>query len=159
MNKLLKFYEDCIRFNDIGGKSKQCSWQDMRNQQKILQSEVTELTDGLNAEDQKETLDGILDVLVVAFGQLAKLREAGYDVDTAMQRVADNNLSKFIRGFDNPAVKATVEKYKQEDVAATYDTIYDCWVVKRSTDDKILKPVGFVDVDISDCLPEEPRVC
>ena len=39
-----------------------------------FESEVKELRDGIEANDLKETLDGVIDVLVVAYGHLQKLK-------------------------------------------------------------------------------------
>ena len=47
-------------------------------------------------ECEVELLDGAVDVFVVVSGLLQKLQHFGFDVEKALLRVPENNMSKFL---------------------------------------------------------------
>ena len=71
-----------------------------------------------------------------------------------MMRVASNNLTKM--PFDLETAIATVEYYKQQGIECKYEynETYDRYVI-RDQNNKVRKPLGYVSVDLSDCVPKE----
>lgn len=150
------FASQCVDFNNIAGALREVSWEDFKNQQSRLLEEVNEITEALNSKDIVETLDGVVDVMVVSLGMAAKLAMLGVDVGEAFRRVAENNLSKFPK--DEQTAIDTVEFYKTEKQTETYYTksdCADCYVIRRKSDNKIMKPKGYQSVDLSDLIKVE----
>jgi NTP pyrophosphatase (non-canonical NTP hydrolase) len=104
--------------------------------------ELEEAIDAFEKGNAVNLLKESVDLFVVTCGLLQKLESAGYDVEKAMRKVDENNLSKFptTRPQQFPAAAAT----------CTYNEMYGRYVIKRP-DGKFLKPVEYLAVDLSDC--------
>ena len=148
----LDFVNKCYAFNFIAGKAPQFTLNDIDSQVKLIEEEVQEARDGVTANSAAEVLDGAIDVLVTAFGLLQKLEYAGIDTSKALSLIAENNMQKFTSDID--IAKATVQKYKHEGVETYYIPFGNLYVIKRFSDNKIMKPIGFKSVDLSECIPE-----
>lgn len=96
---------------------------------RILKEEAEELFRALEDEDKIETLDAVADILfvVLGFAERKKLRWR-----EALERVAENNLSKF------PLVKSSGTNWERVPI--------------KDKHGKIQKPSGFVPVDLSDLV-------
>jgi hypothetical protein len=149
-----KFKNDCYLFNKVAGKALQVTHSDLSEQFKLIVEELKETCDGLATNNPEEVLDGTIDVLVTTFGLLQKLENLGVDVNKAMFKTADNNLSKFPQS-ESIAID-TVQMYESQDVTVTveYYSEFDRFVIKDENG-KVKKPVGFISNDLKDCLPEE----
>lgn len=93
----------------------------LKNQIKIIQSEVQETVDAIEANDALEVLDGGCDMLVTTMGFLQLLQERS-QAREALLEVTANNLTKFISVFDpnkDQIVKDTVELYATKGIKVT----------------------------------------
>ena len=146
-------YADTAMFNRIGGNLKrEPTIDNLVSQFKVLESEVKELKEGLDNKDYVEILDGAIDITVVIFGFIQILEKMNFDVEKAMERVAVNNLSKFVRDIQD-AIKSR-DKYMREgkSVHIEYDSIHNLYGLKNDAG-KIRKPHNFVPVELSDFVP------
>ena len=148
------FQSDCYMFNRLAGKDKFVSHKDLTEQFKLIVEELKETCDGLAANNPEEVLDGTIDVMVTAIGLLQKLENLGMNVNKALLKTADNNLSKFPES-EMIAIE-TAEMYERQgiDVVAEFKSKYDVYVIKDSND-KVRKPSDFVSNDLKDCIPAD----
>jgi len=152
-NVVVDFVANVNQFNYLAGKvEKPVQRKTLKNQIERIEEEVTELRyKGVLDMNQQEMLDGIIDTLVTAFGFAQLLEANGYNVAKAMQKVANNNLTKFTDDFE--LANNTVKMYQDKGEECYVKNVEDCFVVLRKSDDKVMKPVGYVSVDLKDCLP------
>lgn len=87
-------------------------------------------------------LDGVCDTFVVVAGLMQKLQNAGFDVEQALLRVTDNNLSKF-------TTKADYNWASQQGYEVNYDETYHRFSY-RDSNGKLRKSFDYKSVDISD---------
>lgn len=146
-------YNDTFTFNDLAGNTTRLSLRDIKSQTKLIIEETNELNDAVEANDPVKVLDGVTDILVVVSGLASKLLALGFDVSTAFEQTAKNNLSKFPRS-EKTAI-STVDAFKQQGIETTaeYNASHDRWVI-RDENGKVRKPIGFVSNDLSNCIPE-----
>ena len=150
-----EFQMDCYAFNDIAGKDSQCSLKDIEFQYNLILEETKEIKEkGIDHNNAKEVVDGVVDVLVTALGLVQKLEHLGVDMNKAMRDTAYNNLTKY--PSDERTAIETAQKYEQEGTQVTveYNSDYELFVIKN-TKDKIMKPVGFESNDLSNCIPTD----
>ena len=140
-------------FSVISGKSGHSDVDSIIHQSGLLLEEAEETIDGAELNDPNEVLDGVVDVLFVALGLVEKLEAVGINVSKAMQLVSKNNASKFT---DSPEIAAaTVQREKDKRVDTVVHKYGNYFVIKNKWTDKVIKPVGFVSVDLSECIPDE----
>ena len=119
-----------VRFMDKGGQlpwMTPSKWPDVEHRafrRDLLLSGVKEYTDALEADDLIETVDGLLDVIVVAWGTLVELVGVTAAKDAAAE-VVRSNLSK-VDGSLGP--------------------------IQFREDGKILKPEGWTPPDIAGAI-------
>ena len=87
-------------------------------------------------------LDGVCDTFVVVAGLMQKLQNAGFDVEQALLRVTDNNLSKF-------STKADYNWASQQGYEVTYNETYHRFSY-RDSNGKLRKSFDYKSVDIGD---------
>ena len=87
-------------------------------------------------------LDGVCDTFVVVAGLMQKLQNAGFDVEQALLRVTDNNLSKF-------TTKADYNWASQQGYEVNYDETYHRFSY-RDSNGKLRKSFDYKSVDIGD---------
>jgi len=112
---------------------------------------------GCNALDSKDyeeankqsekLLDGAVDTFVVVSGLLQKLHAAGMDVDAALLRVTENNLSKFPK-------KVEYAWCEKQGYTPVFNEQYACFVLKDKNG-KTRKPIDYKSVDLSDLVPKD----
>lgn len=149
------FKEDCYAFNEIAGKDTLCTLKDIEFQYNLILEETKEIKDkGIDKNNAKEVVDGVVDVLVTALGLAQKLENLGVDMNKAMRDTAYNNLTKY--PSDERIAIETAQKYEQEgkQVQVEYKSDYDLFVIK-DLKDKVMKPVGFESNDLSNCIPAD----
>jgi spore coat polysaccharide biosynthesis protein SpsF (cytidylyltransferase family) len=152
---ILEFQMDCYSFNDIAGKDTQCSLKDIEFQYNLILEETKEIKEkGIDYNNAKEVVDGVVDVMVTALGLMQKLEALGVDMNKAMRDTAYNNLTKY--PSDERTAIETAQKYEQEGTQVTveYNSDYELFVIKNMKD-KIMKPIGFESNDLSDCIPAD----
>jgi rhamnose utilization protein RhaD (predicted bifunctional aldolase and dehydrogenase) len=145
MRAILQGYAGTKTFNVVAGTLDNIDEASIALQLNLFQEEYLETVQAFDNKDNIELLDGAVDMLIIAFGMIAKLEVAGFDVATAIDRVVANNLSKFTR-------KGGAVAYNAEYVAKTNE-IYNLIVVKNK-DGKIMKPSNFVPVVLDDLVPK-----
>jgi len=120
--------------------------------------EMPDTTDEEAVEQVKSILDGVIDTNVTSFGLL---QIAGPYMNTAKAAtiICQNNLTKF--HTTERAAEETVTSYGFDSANDRYITYLESvsieglppvYVVKRYTDNKVMKPAGYVSVDLSECI-------
>lgn len=146
-------YDDVKKFNSIAGNlTKHDNVSDTDSvdcQLEFIREELNETMDGYAFQNSVELLDGACDLFVTVAGLLQKLEMNGFNVQEALKRVNDNNLSKFPKIAEYEANPEICPR-SSEPLDAEDDRV----VFKREYDGKVMKPTNFVAVDISDCVPE-----
>jgi predicted HAD superfamily Cof-like phosphohydrolase len=84
----------------------------------LIEEEYKELKEAVNNHDQLETLDALIDILVVTIGAI---HSAGYDAEGAWKEVMQTNFAK---------INSETGK------------------VRKREDGKVLKPVGWIPPDL-----------
>lgn len=118
----------------------------------LIEEEILELFQGMVNDDFEEICDGIFDSLWV-ITQAAMLY--GIRLDHLMSAGFTSNMSKFCR-TEEEAVE-TVNAYrngthpnKQGEIIETYfEQQGDLYVVRRLSDDKVMKSINFKEPDFS----------
>lgn len=149
---ILDLFNDTDKFNRIAGAYNDLSRESFNNQLKIIQEEYEEFVEGHERQDLVETVDGLVDSLITLFGYQRKMKERyGIDFSAIMQKIAENNLSKFIPGDDPMTVSRTIAMYLNKDTLVTleYNDEYDVFVIRDAVTKKVKKPINFVPVDIT----------
>lgn len=120
--------------------------------------EMPDTTDEEAVEQVKSILDGVIDTNVTSFGLL---QIAGPYMNTAKAAtiICQNNLTKF--HTTECSAEETVTSYGFDSANDRYITYLESvsieglppvYVVKRYTDNKVMKPAGYVSVDLSECI-------
>lgn len=91
----------------------------------LIDEEVTELKEAVNNNDQVETLDALIDILVVTIGAIHSL---GADAEGAWKEVMGTNFAK----IDSESGK-----------------------VRKREDGKVLKPLGWKGPELAQFLKKE----
>lgn len=150
------FQMDCYAFNEVANKHNLCTLKDIEFQYNLILEETKEIKEkGIDCNNAKEVVDGVVDLLVTALGLAQKLEYLGVDMNKAMRDTAYNNLTKY--PSDERTAIETAIKYEQEGriaVKVEYNSEYELFVIK-DTKDKVLKPIGFESNDLSNCIPED----
>lgn len=154
MYDIRDFEYDQDLFNLTAGTANKLEKGDINAQLMLIQEEVQEIAEALRKGDDVELLDGAIDSLFVVLGLIQKLKMKGFVTYEAMQKVAQNNLSKF--PTDPKVVMATIEHYRKQGIKCHHEYIeeYKRYVI-RDENNKVRKPVGYESVDLSDCVPKE----
>lgn len=138
------------KFNNIADNNNKLSKKDFEAQYKCLVEEVNEIGEGLETNNLEEVLDGVVDVLVVVTGMAHKLWQLGINVGEAVNRITDNNLSKFPEYTTKEALE-TVKLYLDKGEGVIACDVMGKLVVK-DLNGKIRKPASFVPVNLSDLV-------
>lgn len=91
----------------------------------LIKEEYTELSEAIAAQDDVETLDALIDILVVTIGAI---HSAGYEAEGAWKEVMKTNFAK----IDKETGK-----------------------VRKREDGKVLKPVGWIPPDLAPFINKE----
>lgn len=120
----------------------------------LLEEELDELRDSCNLRNQTtndnawkiEALDALCDLQYVLSGAILQL---GFkDVfDDAFKAVHESNMTKLVK--DRHSVELEMFEYKRKGVACKAEETKGGWIIRRSSDGKILKPSGYTPVDLS----------
>jgi hypothetical protein len=149
------FQMDCYAFNEIAGKHNKTTLKDIEFQYKLILEETKEIKDkGIDHNNAKEVVDGVVDVLVTALGLAQKLEHLGVDMNKAMRDTAYNNLTKYPTK-ELTAIQ-TAQMYEEDGipVQVEFNSEYELFVIKN-WNDKVMKPIDFESNDLSNCIPKE----
>jgi len=91
----------------------------------LVKEETTELNEAINNNDQVETLDALIDILVVTIGAI---HSAGWDAEGAWKEVMNTNFAK----IDKETGK-----------------------VRKREDGKVLKPLGWIAPNLTPFLKKD----
>lgn len=151
-------FDQVFQFNDMAGQFKSEPLQSVNLQLDLIFEEFCDETikafeRGCNAieydKDKQEAgkqsvalLDGVCDTFVVVAGLMQKLQNAGFDVEQALLRVTENNLSKF-------TTKADYNWASNQGYEVVFDEKYYRFSY-RDANGKARKPPEYVSVNIDD---------
>ena len=138
-------YTKVKKFNEIAGNLGDVTDESIDNQISYIFEELQETITAFEGGDKIELLDGACDLFVTVAGLMQKLVMQGYNVAEALDRVNDNNLSKFPVNLE----PADENRYWPE-----FNDKHNRWVLKDETG-KVRKPADFVSVDLTGCIPKE----
>ena len=142
-------YWDVYAFNNIAGNFENVNVESIDAQIKVVVEEVKELEKAFAEKNSVEMLDGVCDAFVTVAGLMQKMQAAGFNVNKAIERVCENNLTKFPNEID----ACGDQHYAEQGWNIFQNFEYDCYVLKDKNG-KIRKPLNFKAVDISDLVPE-----
>ena len=153
IDELVRLRNFTYMSSDISGQSNQLSYGKLYEQYKIIESEVEELANAISVNDDVEILDGAIDSLVTVLGMIRRLEKLGYDVDKAMLKVGQNNLTKFPTSLT--VVDDSVKMYAEQGVKITpvFSHLHDRWAL-IDENGKYRKPINYKSVDLTDCVPK-----
>lgn len=149
------FKMDCDAFNEIAGKDKLTTLKDIEFQYNLILEETKEIKEkGIDKNNVKEVVDGVVDVMVTALGLMQKLQFLGVDMNKAMRDTAYNNLTKY-PAKELTAIQ-TAQMYEEDgiQVVVEYNSEYELFVIKNLKD-KVMKPIDFESNDLSNCIPTD----
>lgn len=136
-----KLYQDVAEFNRIAGNLDNVTLESIDNQLSFIFEEFSETITGIEEENAKELIDGACDTFVTVAGLLQKLEAAGVDIREAINRVNQNNLSKFVPITEpllyDPQFTVSVDEKSGRRIL-------------KDGNGKIRKPNNFVSVDLQD---------
>lgn len=104
---LMSNFKMMAMLNTLAGNNSNAGWEAIKKQLKLVQDELKELSDGIDAKDIHELRDGIADVLVTIYGLAHR---AGIDADADLLEVVLSNLTKFDPEGTSD-IQRTVKKY------------------------------------------------
>jgi len=160
MKQLQDFYEQTISWNKKCGNKSHPSYtmefeKAVRLQSKLILEEAQETFDAADVNDYTEILDGCCDVLFTLAQLIELLEQGGFDVEGAYQAVINNNNNKVFNSFYEACeVKEKLELRDDTEYFIETNVVDGLayYVVVRN-DGKVMKPVGFIPVDLSDFVP------
>lgn len=147
-----KAYQAVKVFNSVAGNLTKVDAKSIDAQITFIFSELEETISAFEKKDSVEIVDGACDLFVTVAGLMQKLEVAGFNVDEALERVNENNMSKYPSSSD--FTSQTIHKVVGEGHAPLFNKTHSVWVIKDLAG-KIRKPTNFKSVDLSDCVPEE----
>lgn len=138
------FYNDVYTFNKVAGRFDNVTLASVNEQTSFNYEEAVEIITAIEEEKSDvKLLDGYVDNLFTAIGGLQMLAAKGFDVELALKKVAENNLSKYLK---EPPIAIPVGQKVE------YNREYDLFVMKDGNN-KVKKPSTYKDVELSDCVP------
>jgi predicted HAD superfamily Cof-like phosphohydrolase len=132
---------------------------------KLIREEVEELEQAVKAQDMKETIDALSDILYVVYGMGDAL---GIDLDNTFNMVHRSNMSKVCN--NEKEAQETVQWYKdnsedyntknpaQAPVEPTYTFFNGKYVINNKKTGKVLKSIYYKPVDFTDYLKNHMNI-
>jgi predicted HAD superfamily Cof-like phosphohydrolase len=116
----------------------------------LMQEELNEIKDAIENQDFVEISDGLCDLMYVLCGSILEfgLKEK---FNTLFDEVQRSNMSKACTSQQEAL--ATLSHYKQKDgTEGRYEEVNGKYIVYRSTDNKVLKSVGYSPASLEDII-------
>lgn len=145
-NYIQESFYNIYQFNDLANNFEKVDKASLENQCIFIKEELNETLQAIVSNDKVETLDGACDLWVTVVGLLQKLESLGYNVKEAMQRVDENNLTKFPKTLQGLTFSSNFTSYKNDK--------YQRYVTKDYYG-KVRKYDNFPKVDLLDLVPKE----
>jgi phosphoribosyl-ATP pyrophosphohydrolase len=143
--------------NEVVEKGSPEFWTQMRNQVALVVEESEEAFEEAIDEDINKLLKEVSDIMVTALGLYQKLQNCGYPIEEALDKVCDNNLTKFHRNVDEANLSV---KHHHEQGLTTFvrmiqmDNGNEYFGIIRKSDGKLLKPYDYVKINTQDWLED-----
>lgn len=132
-------------------------WKAVQNQAKLVVEELNEVVEAIEANDNVELLDGLIDTHVTLAFMTELIFQAGFDVDKAFDLVNKNNSTKIFKSYT--AAKETMEAYEDKGIEGMHieEVVVSGvpYYTVRDANNKIRKPLDFVSVNIENCVLKE----
>ena len=112
----------------------------------LIQEELNEIKEGIENNDIVEVIDGVADLLYVAFGLV---NEFGLNdcIVAAFAEVHRSNMTKACATIEE--AEETADFYRKKDNVESYiKPIGNTFVVYRAADNKILKSINYSPADL-----------
>lgn len=154
MNKLEQAKEMAYKFNTIVGSD--VSYETLAQKLARVDEEVQETIAAISYSvvDEKELLDGVVDIAYTLFGLMQIAEQLGYDVEGALEAVCKNNNEKFVKTIEEANETAVMYEEQGIVVDIRYNEQYDVFAVVRKSDNKLLKCKGYKSVVLDQFLPK-----
>ncbi|PRY38484.1 phosphoribosyl-ATP pyrophosphohydrolase [Spirosoma oryzae] len=117
----------------------------------LLQEELDELNQAAQSNDLVETFDGLLDLIYVACGTILDLG-LGELAQTGWNEVQRSNMSKTVTSEAEGVISQN--GYYLKGITSELLPVGNRWVLRRSSDGKVLKPYTYSAPDLATILPE-----
>ena len=162
MKNLVNLLQQAIDFNyKCGNKVPEYGtldyWRALENQSGLMVEESSEGVDAARMNDPVESVDALADELFVIAWKIEMLQKSGFDVEGSLQAVIDSNAKKVFNSFyEACAAKEQIEMVK-DDECFVETSVYNglpFYTVRRQSDNKIMKAVDFVPVDLEEYIPK-----
>jgi len=115
----------------------------------LLQEELNELKEAIQANDLVEVADALCDIQYVLSGAILEFG-LGNKFKELFDEVQRSNMSKACQSMDEAV--ATQKKYADRGVASIIREQADKFMVYRLEDEKVLKSVNYSPADLSSLL-------
>lgn len=116
---------------------------------RLLREEVEELQEAIDKGDMVGVLDAFTDIRYVLEGAILAFGMQNI-VEEAFDRVHASNMLKVCA--NEQVARDTVNKYNKEGIDVVVSAVGDYFVVKRKSDNKVLKSVEWVEQDLASLL-------
>ena len=161
MKSLVNLLQQAIDFNyKCGNKVPEYDtldfWRALENQSGLMVEESSEGISAARMNDAIESIDALADELFVIAWKIEMLQKSGFNVEGALQAVIDNNAKKVFNSFyEACSAKEKIEEVRDEECFVE-TSVYNglpFYTVRRLSDNKIMRAVDFVPVDLEDYVP------
>lgn len=115
----------------------------------FIKEELDELADAVAENDIIGVADALGDIQYVLDGYFLNCGLHGKK-DAILQAIHTSNMSKACK--DQPHAEATIESLKNTGTEAYFEKVGDFYIVKRTSDDKVMKALGYSLPDLKTAL-------
>lgn len=106
----------------------------------LIQEELNELKDAIKNKDLVEIADALADLQYVLTGSILEFG-LGSRFKALFDEVQRSNMSKAC--ISEEEAQESVDNYASKEVSTFYEKSEDKWLIKRSSDDKVLKNINY----------------
>lgn len=139
-------YQSIKKFSEISGVLDNPDYDTVDLYNSLGFEELSESITALEENNPVEVLDGCIDEFYIVCAKMAILEKMGFNVEEALRRVCENNLSKF------PDISNNKTNVWSPEYEAMINKKHQVLVLKNKAG-KVVKPPGFKPVDLSDLVP------
>lgn len=166
VNSYQKYTEEVRRWNEVmlnaPGATDQDTIKKIGRQSNFLIEEAKEVRDGFDIGSVQEMLDGHLDTRFVNDQIGVYLESLGINLEAAWKEVCDSNNSKFSTDLDLMLESAKVQSEKLGEEVVVQIAPYaegqpTTYILKRTSDGKIMKPSCFREPNLRQFIPKHLR--
>jgi phosphoribosyl-ATP pyrophosphohydrolase len=153
-NNIQQAYEQIRKWYSIAGRlnhaNHEAALDGVPHQLELIDEELKETFTAFEEQNVAELVDGTCDMFFVVCGEMLRLEAMGVNIEKALARVCENNMTKYPLTHEhkqNPALAP-------EGCEVVF-TDYGHVVYKRPLDGKILKPTNYTPVNLVGTFPED----